>query len=322
MAAIKKTHYVEKYNYGSGVVDLGEYIISFAVSCNLGCEYCYLRYSKAPKKPVLYNLLEENFSEEIEILFSSSSGMEKIFYFNTGETTDSLLTMAHFEELYKMIEIIREKARKYNVKCFIELRTKTENIFKIGKIPISDESTKVIYTATLAPQNVIEKFEKDNRIAPLQRRIDGLGYALSCGLLVGIRLEPIIFYPIAGLSYKEILNSIQILLTNYKALLHSCKDVLDSENFHSLAFSTLRLTKEQYRILKDKGSELCFPEMFLCPDGKYRYSRPIRVTIYKELINYIKSTSPQLINKTLLSFEFDYIWEACKLKVKKLTNLL
>jgi|GEM_PF-1145096 len=320
MTTQKKTSYIVKYNYGRGVVDLGEYVISFATSCDLGCEYCYLKYSKVPKKPILYDLLREKFAEEIEILFSLPME-EKIFYLNAGETADSLLTITHFEELHKIVEITYGKAKKYNVRCFIELRTKTENIFKIKKIPTNNEFIKIVYTATLTPQNIIEKFEKAGRVASLQRRIEALKYALSLGLLVGIRLEPIIFYPVTGLSYKEILNSMQILLNNYRSLLFSCRDILNSKNFHSLALSSLRLTKKQYKILKNKRSELCFPEMFLCPDGKYRYSRPIRVKIYTELINYIKSISPQLISKLLLSFEFDYIWRACNLEVKKLKNL-
>jgi hypothetical protein len=55
--------------------------------------------------------------------------------------------------------------------------------------------------------------------------------------------------------------------------------------------------------------------MFLCEDGKFRYSRPIRVTIYNELINFVKSLCPETENKIFLSFEFDYIWQACGLKI-------
>jgi DNA repair photolyase len=104
----RKTYFINKYNYGEGVVGFDEYVISLGTNCSLGCKYCYLKFSKTPQTPIIY----QNFNkleEELERLFLSKK--EKIFYFNLGETTDSFLTKKHFETLIEISKIIDELAK-------------------------------------------------------------------------------------------------------------------------------------------------------------------------------------------------------------------
>ncbi len=312
---IRKTRFINKYDYGKNIVELDEYVVSLGTNCSLKCEYCYLKFSKTPPKPTIYENLNK-LKEELLSLFTQNP--QKIFYFNFGETTDSFLTKKHFEILEKIVEIISILSKEYKKFCFIEFRTKTSNIFKFGK-KINYQNIKPIYATTLTPQLTIEEFEKGT--ANLEERIKTLQLAESLGFLTGVRFEPIILYPVLGVTYNELLTSIENLIETYKNLIKDTLEKLNFDYLHSISLSTLRLTKKQFKILKQQQSKLCFFEMFLCPDGKFRYSRPIRLTIYNKLINSIKDITPNLTQKILLSFEPEYIWKNCKIKLKTLPEL-
>jgi spore photoproduct lyase len=306
----RKTKIITKYDFGHNIVFYDQYVISFGTSCSLNCEYCYLKYSKTPNIPVVYKIHHSQLEKELEELFSCD---KKIFYFNAGETTEPFLSEEHWENLCKTIQIISNIAKKHNVKCFVELRTKTNNIIKFKTLPIQNENIKIVYSATLSPQEVINNFEKNT--ASLKERIDALNHAAKLGFFISINFEPIIFWPVLGIQKKKVLHSLHILINNYKQIINQVTNIFEHKNFFMLNLSCLRLTKQQFKILLDKKSKLCFFEMFLCEDGKFRYSRPIRVTIYNELINFVKSLCPGTENKIFLSFEFDYIWQACGLKI-------
>ncbi len=305
----RKTYFINKYNYGEGVVGFDEYVISLGTNCSLGCEYCYLKFSKTPQTPIIYQNLNK-LEEELERLFLSKK--EKIFYFNLGETTDSFLTKKHFETLIEISKIIDELAKKYKKFCFVELRTKTNNILKFNK-KFNFENLKLIYGISLSAQEVIDEFEKNT--ASFKERIDSLIFAEKLGFLVAVMLEPIIIYPVVGITYQNVVDSVKNVIENYKKIIKETFEKINFEKLYSINLSCLRLTKRQFKVLKEKKSKLCFFEMFLCDDGKFRYSRPIRVTIYSELINFIKFLFPDIYKKIFLSFEFDYIWRACGLKI-------
>ncbi|MCS7227454.1 MAG: hypothetical protein NZ839_00630, partial [Endomicrobia bacterium] len=288
---------------------------SLGTNCSLNCDYCYLKFSKTPSLPVLYQNFDK-FEEEIEHLFSSSE--EKFFYFNYGETTDILLSKQHFDLCCESIHLISKLAVKYNKSCFIELRTKTQNIINFGK-QLSHPGVFVIYTSTLSTQQIIDNFE--HGASSLDQRIESLFYAEKLGFLTGVRFEPIILYPVLGIYYKDVVDAVKNVIENYKILIQKVFQRINFQNFHSLILSCLRLTRKQFKVLLKKRSKLCNFEMFLCVDKKYRYSRPIRVTIYKELIEYIKRFYPQVNKKILLSFEFEYIWKDCKLELQTLPEI-
>ncbi len=312
----RKNKFITKYDFGNNIVSFDEYVISFGTSCSLNCEYCYLKYSKTPDTAVLYKIQPIEIEKELGELFRCG---KKFFYFTAGETTEPLLSEEHWDNLCKIIQIISKEAKKYNIKCLIEIRTKTDNILKFKSLPLQDENIKIVYSATLSPQEIINNFEKNT--VSLKDRIEALKYAAKLGFLLSINFEPIIFWPVSGIQKKKILHSLHILLNNYKQIINQVGDIFENPNFFLLNLSCLRLTKQQYKTLSDKKSKLCFFEMFLCEDGKYRYSRPLRITIYNELINFVKFLWPKIENKIFLSFEFDYIWRACGLKIN-LSNFI
>lgn len=311
----RKIVFIKKYDYGKGVFDLGEYVISYASSCSFLCEYCYLRFAKTPKKPVIYENIEV-LKEELKELFLKEE--RKDFYFNLGETTDAFLSEKHIEIIDKISELISFFAEKYNKKVFLELRTKTDNILKFPSLK-KRKNLFYVYGVSLLPEEVIANFEKGT--AGLERRIEGIKKGQELSYLIGLRFEPIIIYPVFGIIYEEVINSLKNLISLYKDIFLKLSSLLDISLLHSISLGALRLTKKQYKYLKEKRSKLAFFEMVLSPDKKYRYSRPIRLYLYQELIKSLKEIFGKgIINKIYLSTEFPYIWKSCNLPLKLLTN--
>lgn len=311
----RKTNFITRYNYGKEVVSLDEYTVSLGTNCTLSCEYCYLKFAKTPPVPVLYHNLE-SFQSELDWLFSCSK--DKIFYFNFGETTDVFISNQHFDQFCKSIDLISSTAVKYDKFCFVELRTKTDNIFKFGKT-FHYKNVSIVYAPSLSPQDVVATFEKGT--ANVNARVESLHYSQTLGFLVGLRFEPIILYPVEGIYYEHMVNSVKNVVENYKQLIQKVFQTINAGMIHSIILSCLRLTKKQFKLLLKKRSKLCTPEMFLCQDKKYRYSRPVRVTIYNELIKYIRENYPAAGDKILLSYEFEYIWKSCGLEIKTLPQI-
>jgi len=310
----RKIVFVKKYDYGKGVFDLGDYIISYASACHLGCEYCYLKYAKVPKKIVVYDNLEI-LEKEIRELFSQRE--EEKFYFNLGETTDAFLSEKHLLIIDKISEIIEKNAWVYKKKAILELRTKTENIFCYSLK--KKENLIYVYAVSLLPEIVIKEFERST--SSLEKRIATIKKAQELGFLIGLRFEPIILYPVFGITYEDVLNSLDNLISEYKKIFVKLKEILDLKSLSTISLGTLRLIKSQYKDLKERKSKLAFFEMVLCPDKKYRYSRPIRVFIYENLIKKLKEIfDNKIIDKIYLTAEFPYIWKAVNLPFKKLID--
>lgn len=313
----RKIVFIKKYDYGKGVFDLGDYVISYASSCHLSCEYCYLKFAKIPQKPVIYENVEI-LDKEIKELFLIDNN--KKIYFNLGETTDSFLSDDHIKIIDKISEVIEKNAQEYGKKIILELRTKTANIFKF--LPFKKRKNLIyVYAISLLPNETILEFEKNT--AGLEKRIEGIKKAQELSYLIGLRFEPIILYPVLGITYEEILSSLKNLVVCYNKIFERVFPVLDFNLLHSISLGTLRLTKKQYKYLKEKRSKLAFFEMVLTSDKKYRYSRPIRVYIYQELIKNLKEIfGEKIISKIYLANEFPYIWKACNLPLKLITNFI
>ncbi|MCS7249636.1 MAG: hypothetical protein N2323_07150 [candidate division WOR-3 bacterium] len=313
----RKIVFIKKYDYGRGVFDLGEYVISYASSCHLGCEYCYLKFAKTPKEPVIYENIEV-LEKELTQLFLENKAQN--FYFNLGETTDAFLSEKHIETIDKISEVISFLAEKYDKRIFLELRTKTDNILKFPSLN-KRKNIFYIYAISLLPEEGITNFERNT--ASLEKRIESIKKAQKLSYFIGLRFEPIIVYPVLGITYEKVIKSLKGLIISYNKILEKISSILDFDLLHSISLGTLRLTKKQYKYLKEKKSKLAFFEMVLSPDKKYRYSRPIRVYIYQELIKSLKEIfGEKIVNKIYLATEFTYIWKACNLPLKSIVQLL
>jgi len=176
----------------------------------------------------------------------------------------------------------------------IELRTKTDNVDFLGTLK-NKEKFSVVFT--LSPENVVERLE--NKTASLARRIEAARKCQEFGINVGLRFEPII--------------NTKTLLEDYRKTVELIADMLNTGKIQSIGVSCLRFTKGLMKKLEKTAPELLLDEFVVCPDGKYRYFRPIRTRIYIQLIALLKEKLPNV--KLFLSTEPAYIWKDCGLSV-------
>lgn len=290
----RKDNFVEKYNYGNGIVDLNEYVIRFINQCVLRCRYCYLQDTKEPDEIKIY-INFEKLEDEIKQLRKNIKGR---IYFNAGENADSLLFDPLFNISKYLIDIISRIDDVY-----LELRTKTNNIEELLKT--EEGRGKIIVSFSLAPQEIIKKYEI--LTCNLEKRIAAMKVLSENNFLIGLRFEPIV--------------NIKNLEESYYQIFKKLSKILKSENLHSISFGCIRFTQGLIKNLsKDRiGYSLLLDEIVKCPDKKYRYFRKIRVGIYKKLIRISRtffSNTP-----IFLSFEPEYIWNDCGLTLLTISNV-
>ncbi len=293
----RKNNFIEKYDYGKNIVGFGEYVLRFASSCPLGCLYCYLRDVNWQKhQPKVYTNFD-GLRKELEKLCRVSEKDHRI-YINAGQNSDSFV----FEPdagLVKFLDVFISENPDIRQKIRIELRTKTDNISFLEKV-VNKESFIVAFS--INPQSIIDKYEPNT--ASLEKRLASIKKCQDWGFSVGFRLEPIIIQKDIFEEYRKVF------------VLAEEKDVFkDTQKIHSIGFSCLRLTRGLVKKIKENQSHwagiLLCAEFVPCPDGKLRYFRPIRVEIYRGLIEIAQKYISK--NKIFLSSEPIYIWQDCGL---------
>jgi spore photoproduct lyase len=71
----------------------------------------------------------------------------------------------------------------------------------------------------------------------------------------------------------------------------------------------LRQTPSLKRIMRQRFSStrLLSGEQVLCPDGKMRYFQPLRVSMYRKMLRWIRAASPTVF--VYLCMETKEVWE-------------
>lgn len=284
----RKDNFIQKYNYGKNIVDLGEYVVRLYSGCFLKCKYCYVR-----EKPTIYTNLYK-LEEELKLLCNTN----RKIYLNAGENADSFL----FNKFINSTSFLLSLTKKYK-NTYAELRTKISDVSMLFSSDAPKDRTIVCFS--ILPEKIRRIYEP--LTAPIEERIKALSDCVKEGFRVGIRFEPII--------------KIDKLRNEYEEIIKEISKVVSPTKIHSIGFGVIRFTKELIKdILKDKiTKKLLHEEIFKCPDGKYRYFRTIRVKIYKTLIELSKKYFQRV--PIFLSTEFEYIWQDCGLKIFKLDEI-
>jgi len=288
----RKDKFIEKYNYGLNIVDLGEYVVRLSNYCPLECKYCFANELVKDKTTKIYT----NYYKLKQELKNIRKKSDKTLYFNAGENADSLL----FDNVFPITQHIIPIFNKYE-NTYLELRTKTDNIQNLLSIK---NNRNIIVAFSISPEEIIKKYEQNT--VSLERRIKALIKCQEAGYLTGLRFEPVI--------------NIKNLDKIYTKLIEQIRYVIDIKKLHSITLSTIRFTKLQYKKLIDKNCKIAFDEFVLCQDNKYRYFRFIRVKIYKTIISILKDNFKNIC--ILLSTEPEYIWNDCNLEIIRMPEIL
>jgi spore photoproduct lyase len=249
----------------------------------MDCSYCYLQDYLAhnPALKVFSNV--EDLLGEAHELFSR----QRRFFFRvgTGEITDSLALDPYIGFSEQIVPFFAEQPN-----AFLELKTKSDCVENLLHL---DPKEKVVVSWSMNPQRVIDQDE--HLTASFEERLLAAYRCQQAGYKLGFHLDPIIEYS----GWEE----------DYREMVERIFTVVDYRRIAWVSMGVLRNTPNLKRIMRQRfpSTRLLSGEQVLCPDGKMRYFHPLRVSIYRKMLQWIRNASPTVF--VYLCMESREVWE-------------
>ena len=234
------------------------------------CSYCYLQdyLAQNPALKVFSNVAD--LLEETHNLLSRHRRF--FFRIGTGEITDSLALDPYigFSE-----EIIPFFAEQPNV--LLELKTKSDRVEGLLQL---DPKGRIVVSWSMNPQRVID--EDEHLTASFDERLLAAHRCQEAGYKLGFHFDPMIEYPGWEEDYEKMVDRIFALV--------------DHRRVAWISMGVLRNTPSLKRIMRQRFSStrLLSGEQVLCPDGKMRYFQPLRVSMYRKMLRWIRASKSLL----------------------------
>jgi spore photoproduct lyase len=271
-------------------------IFHFGQGCPISCSYCILSSYLGSEASILFGnikdgllALEDNLrllSHDRETFKTLSPDPNPRSYrFCTGEFTDSLL----FEPITSLSIKLVNLFRSYPP-AILELKTKTANIDGLLDL---DHGGRTVISFSLNSPEISQKEEA--RAASLKERLAAAAKVITRGYRVGFHFDPIIRYPGWEKGYGK---TIELLFK-----------IIDPQSIAWISLGCFRYLPPLKPIMIRKGASHLFREEFVkADDGKMRYPRPLRLLMYRTLLDFL---SPKLSPKTIvyLCMESGRLWK-------------
>jgi spore photoproduct lyase len=283
--ARKKGGLVKEFRCRDGIIGSTEYFISHGNNCNLDCEYCFLQSYFDNAVPTVFINQDEILTAIKDVLLAAG---DKKTVFHAGELCDGLA----FDDLTglsrKLIPLFSEYPN-----ARLELRTKTTTIENLLTIL---GTNNIVISWTFSPQLIVDAYE--HKTPSLEERVKAAEEVQRAGYNVGICLDPIILC--------------EDWFNNYKTMLEMLFDRLDITKIKFVSLGGFRYLPSLTRVIRDRNPEtnLLLGEFVPCIDGKYRYFRPIRVEVYREIGKVIREITGDV--KVSLCMETPEVWNGVK----------
>lgn len=283
--ARKKGGLVKQFRCRDGIIGNTEYFISYGNNCNLDCEYCFLQSYFDNAVPTVFINHDEILIAIKDVLLAAG---DKKTVFHAGELCDALA----FDDLTglsrKLIPLFSEYPN-----ARLELRTKTTTIENLLTVL---GTNNIVISWTFSPQLIIDAYE--HKTPSLEKRVRAAEEVQRAGYNVGICLDPIILC--------------EDWFNNYKAMLEMLFDRLDITKIRFVSLGGFRYLPSLARVIRDRNpkTNLLLGEFVPCIDGKYRYFRPIRVEVYREIGKAIREITRDV--KMSLCMETPEVWNGVK----------
>ncbi|BBO16483.1 conserved hypothetical protein [Candidatus Brocadia pituitae] len=250
--------FFKKCPCSSNSVFCGYFVVNLGSGCPYECSYCVLQdYINSPGI-----ILPAN----IEDFFAAFKNLGRDIRCGSCELTDSLA----FDHITGYSPLIVEFFRHYP-KTLYELKTKSDNIDLLTSVP---GARNIIVSWSLNPQKIVETVE--HFTAPLAQRLEAAQRCTACGYRVAFHFDPIIYY--------------QGWEADYEALVDMAFHAVDGENVAWVSLGTLRMTPRLKKIIENRFPDnTILDEEFLAGhDGKLRYPKETRRSIYKNMTSWIR----------------------------------
>ena len=257
------------------------YIINSVLNCPLDCSYCILQlYLTNPVTTVFVNL--DDLWKELDVFLHRKRRVR----IGTGELSDSL-AVDHFTHTAKdMIGFF--SLRK---SAFFELKTKTVNLKNILDCRPAEN---IVISWSLNSERIA--IEEELKAPPVEERIEAAREVVQRGFPVGFHFDPLVHYPGWEGDYASVIERLLGRIPPSRILW--------------ISLGSLRFPPPLKPIIQRRfpASKLVYGELIRGKDGKLRYFRPLRLELYRKVVDLIWSLGGQMI-PIYLCMEDAEIWE-------------
>lgn len=243
----------------------GLQIIHFGLGCYLDCTYCILQSYLNTDALVLFGNLDQLYSQ---VRLSLEQDSPKRFC--TGEFTDSLLLEDMTGIGARLVEIFSRTNRHV-----LELKTKTVNIR--GLLDLNHNERTIISFSMNAP--TISRNE-ELKAPSLKKRLAAASEAAEAGYRLAFHFDPMILHQ----GWKD----------GYEKTVHDIFSSVPAERIAWFSMGAFRYLSSLKEIVRRRFPDcrIMEEEFILAPDGKMRYLRPLRVEMYRHLLEKIREADP------------------------------
>lgn len=278
-----KGSFLKKCPGSEGQVCCNYFVINFASNCPMDCSYCYLQDYLADN-PVLkvFSNVDDLVEECAELL---GRHRNSLFRIGTGEITDSLVLDPLIGFSAETVPFFAEQRN-----AVLELKTKSDCVEGLLGL---DPKDRVVVSWSMNPQRVIEADER--LTATFEQRLEAAVRCQQAGYKIGFHFDPMVEYPGWEADYRSMVEHIFARV--------------DYRRIAWLSMGVLRTTPALKKIMRARFPEtrILSGEQILCPDGKMRYFQPLRVRMYRKMLEWIRPAAPTVF--VYLCMETKEVWE-------------
>lgn len=261
----------------------GYKILHIGTYCVMDCAYCILQaYFHPPILRLFVN--HQDLEQELDRFFDQNREVARI---GTGEFTDSLI----WERWCDLSEMLVTKFSKQNL-SILELKTKTVSIESLRGL---EHNRKTVLAWSLNTPQVIAREEKGT--AGLDARLEAAARCQSWGYPLAFHFDPLIDYEGCEADYRAVVRKVFAAVS--------------PENILWISLGAFRFMPGLKKIIEKRfpHSGLLYGEFIPGLDDKMRYFKPIRISLYRSLVNLIHELAPEVC--VYFCMEDDHVWERC-----------
>lgn len=255
-------------------------ILHIGSFCTMDCSYCILQSYFHP--PILQFFLNEH---DLQTELQQLVDLPKISRVGTGEFTDSLIWEPFFKPSDYLISFFSRQDR-----AVLELKTKTSdtNVYR-DRI----HNRKTIAAWSVNTRRIIR--EQERGTASLDARLRAAAQCETWGYPVAFHFDPIILYDGCEEEYEQVVAEL---------FRH-----VSADNVVWISLGTFRFMPDLKTLVEKRFplSNMIYGEFINGLDGKMRYFKPLRIGIYRRIVQAVRSFSPHAT--IYFCMEDDEVWE-------------
>jgi spore photoproduct lyase len=172
----------------------------------------------------------------------------------------------------------------------LELKTKSDCVENLLDL---DPNERIVVSWSMNPERVVAADE--HFTASLDERVAAARRCQEAGYKLGFHFDPIIEYR----GWEE----------DYRAMIEKIFAAVDFRRVAWLSMGVLRQTPALRRAMRERFPKtlLLTGEQVFCSDGKFRYFQPMRVAMYRKMVQWIRQLAP--LPPVYLCMESREVWE-------------